>query len=278
MENSDDLKGLSHSERIKIENSLLKMKLTAEFGMTHSESDNDMDDDFENLWLKHLYNFEKSYSDSKRVKVFDYIGKPEYRKECDITDKEIESEFNRLMKLLKDCNIKLDFLCDYAVRLKYKFITEELFEEETDDIKIDGLMHCFVYEEFHPNHEYDLKNYTRIFFSKIFENYWNKDFDSHSLHKELILNGELLTNAEAADKIENYQNKNKTFDFDSISFDDIQFDISKKRAETTGIICLRFKENLDLKKLTREFFRINFEFDLFDFWVISSVEFDLFRN
>lgn len=45
----------------------------------------------------------------------------------------------------------LDFLCDVDDAEAYRFITEELMDEEIDDIRIEGLRHCFIYEEFHPN-------------------------------------------------------------------------------------------------------------------------------
>jgi len=45
----------------------------------------------------------------------------------------------------------------------YRFITEELFKEELDDIKIEGMTHHYIYEEFHPNHEHDIKNRCKEF-------------------------------------------------------------------------------------------------------------------
>jgi hypothetical protein len=61
------------------------------------------------------------------------------------------------MNLLNKHQIELSTLCDVNDRELYRFITEELFETETDDIKIEGMMSCFIYEEFHPNLDYDIR-------------------------------------------------------------------------------------------------------------------------
>jgi len=57
----------------------------------------------------------------------------------------------------------------YAPSVIYKFITEELFDHEMDDIMLPGFVHHFIYEEFHPNHEYDYagtpKSLTTISFA-----------------------------------------------------------------------------------------------------------------
>ena len=50
-------------EEIKQENALLKMKLTAEFGMT--DSGGNIDPEIENAWLKNIYEFEKSFAESR---------------------------------------------------------------------------------------------------------------------------------------------------------------------------------------------------------------------
>ena len=37
----------------------------------------------------------------------------------------------------------------------YRFAVEELFEYEMEDIRIPGMMHGFIYDEFHPDPVYD---------------------------------------------------------------------------------------------------------------------------
>ncbi|MBK6536623.1 MAG: hypothetical protein IPG09_02205 [Ignavibacteria bacterium] len=45
---------------------------------------------------------------------------------------------------MEENGIVLDTLCDYEDEVIYKFITEELFREETNNIRIEGMRHCFT--------------------------------------------------------------------------------------------------------------------------------------
>lgn len=72
MEKENDLPKLTPEEKLKFENDLLRSKLTAEFGMQKMESS--LNDESENQCLKYLYNFESSYSQGERIKLYDFIG------------------------------------------------------------------------------------------------------------------------------------------------------------------------------------------------------------
>ncbi len=61
------------------------------------------------------------------------------------------------MKLMHQNRLELDILGEYPDRLIYTFITEELFDHEMDDLQLPGYTTNFCYEEFHPNHELDIK-------------------------------------------------------------------------------------------------------------------------
>ena len=77
-------------EEIKQENALLKMKLTAEFGMT--DSGGNIDPEIENAWLKNIYEFEKAFAEHKGIKIYDYIGRPVYRNVSEIATEEVGTE------------------------------------------------------------------------------------------------------------------------------------------------------------------------------------------
>lgn len=59
---------------------------------------------------------------------------------------------------------------DTDEREAYRFITEELLDEEIDDIQIPGMVTHFVYEEFHPNDREDAKMWAEEFLSAFFSN------------------------------------------------------------------------------------------------------------
>ena len=262
----------AYRKDLRKENDLLKMKLTAEFGMQHSESK--MDEELENEWLNYIYSFEKSYAESKRVKIYDFIGKPEFKKFDELAENEVESELERLYELLQKNNIILDCICDYKDDVIYKFITEELFQEETDDIRIDGLNHCYLYEEFHPNHEYDLKNNTEELFTKIYDGKWNEEFDNYSLYDELILNSTEISKAGFEKHISDFHKSNSYFKTDSIKFDNIVFNLQSGKAEASGTVILKISDNFNIQKKYNEDFKLNFELNEIGYWEISCIEFE----
>jgi hypothetical protein len=65
---------------------------------------------------------------------------------------------------MNEHNIVLDTLCPVDDKELYRFITEELFFHEIDNIQVEGMMTCFTYEEFHPNAEYDICQAYDYFF------------------------------------------------------------------------------------------------------------------
>jgi len=165
-------------ENLRFENEIKKIKLSREHGAHFSESDetSNLNPRLEAEFLDYVEQFEKAYDDCKQIPVYDFIGKPKYKKAEDIPDKEIQSELEKIMLVMNKNGIYLDTLCEVDDRVLYRFITEELFLYETDDIKVAGMMCNFIYEEFHPNHEYDIRNHSIEFI----ESYLNKESDYYT--------------------------------------------------------------------------------------------------
>lgn len=149
-------------EKLRIENELKKMKLMLEHGAMFSDNQAKMplDPFIENQFLNNIEAFERSYNNAERIVLFDFINRPDYPKVDDIPDSLIHTELDRIMDILNKNGIQLDTLCDVDEREIYRFITEELFSHQMDDMRIPGMMTCFIYEEFHPNHEYDIRNHS----------------------------------------------------------------------------------------------------------------------
>jgi hypothetical protein len=147
-------------ERLRQENQIKRMKLRLQYGADiplESEIKN-LSPEIESKFLDSLEKFEIAYRQADRIQVYDYIGKPKCRKTDTIPDSEVRNELNQIIKVLTNNQIGLDTLCIVDDRVLYRFITEELFFIETDNIRVDGMINHFVYEEFHPNHEYDIRN------------------------------------------------------------------------------------------------------------------------
>lgn len=155
-------------ENLHIENEILKLKMQAESNAI-IVTDSEMPPDLEAMFLQNVQQFEEAFRNVKPIKVYDYIQRPEYRPEFDMSDEEIVVELERLTDVMKQNNVCLHIEGKYLPRTVYKFITEELFDYETDDMQLPGMTQNFTYEEFHPNHELDIQRRAMDFFEDWFE-------------------------------------------------------------------------------------------------------------
>ena len=125
---------LSHDpdENKRMENELLQLKLKAELGVVAHISKN-IPPSIENIFLKNMLAFEAGLSEAAEIRIYELIGEPDFIPEAKLDDLSLEAAFNKLMDLMNQKQIALDFLGSYDCRTKYKFITEELFEEEVKE-------------------------------------------------------------------------------------------------------------------------------------------------
>jgi hypothetical protein len=154
----EDFSHLSGEERLKAENEFLKMKLMLEKGAQFGiESDVDLPAEAENEFLKNMIAFEAQFDAHKTIRVFDKIERPShFRSAADIPDEEIDKAWRELAGYLHRYGITLDVCSpNIPVRELYRFTVEELFEHEMDDINMPGMIHGFIYDEFHPDPVYD---------------------------------------------------------------------------------------------------------------------------
>lgn len=179
---------LSPEEELNAENNLLKEKLRLEHGMLMSDSPG-LSPETENHWLKHVYAFEQQYKDTKRTSLYDYIGRPAFKKWDTLSEKQVSEELGRIQKVMAKNNVQVDCICPCDDATLYKFITEELFAHEMDDMRIPGMTCHFTYEEFHPNHDYDLRQQVNDFLTSIFERQWKKEFDEFALAVKVTHSG-----------------------------------------------------------------------------------------
>lgn len=196
-------------ENLRIENEILKLKLQVEKGAVIGGQKN-LSPDIEQSFLQNVQKFENAWKDAKQVKVYDLTGKPEYKKENELTDNEIKTELEKLFDLLEKNNISLAVLGEYDPRIIYKFITEELFEHETDDVQLPGMTKNFIYEEFHPNHKMDIQDRTMDFLGDWFEQKFSEY--SWELNDPFILSdGTIIPKVEVLKKLNNIFNCYSSF-------------------------------------------------------------------
>ena len=172
------------NENKRMENELLQLKLKAELGVEAHISAN-TPPSIENIFLKNMLAFESGLADAEEIRIFELIGKPDFIPETKLDDFALEIALNKLMDLINEKQIALDFLGTYDCRNKYKFITEELFEEKVMNVQLPGMIMHFIYEEFHPNHKLDIEHKANKFINSWFSQ--EKEQLSFSLADALVL-------------------------------------------------------------------------------------------
>jgi hypothetical protein len=163
---------------LHMENELKKIKLILEHGadIFYPNDQHDLPPEIENEFLKTIEEFENAYRDCKKITVYDFIGKPEFKKSEVIPEREIAKELELILGILQENQIELTSICELEEREKYRFIVEELFQHEIEDMRMKGMMCCFIYEEFHPNHEFDIKDHAADFITS----FLNKESDYYT--------------------------------------------------------------------------------------------------
>ena len=179
---------LNREDDLNAENNLLKLKLGLEHGMQMADMSN-LRPELENEWLKSVYAFEQQFKDARRIKVYDYIGRPPFRKWDTLTPAEARIELENIQSVMEKNGVELDCLCEYDDAIIYRFITDELFQHEMDDMRGSGMTWHFIYEEFYPNHNYDLRRQASDFVKAIFTRPWKEEFDGIMLARKVSFSG-----------------------------------------------------------------------------------------
>ena len=80
----------------------------------------------------------------------------------------IRDELKRIKLLLNQHQLELDVLGEYPDRQIYRFITEEFFYHEMEDLDMKGYIHHFCYEDFHPNYRLEIRQRSVEFLTQWF--------------------------------------------------------------------------------------------------------------
>jgi hypothetical protein len=119
-------------------------------------------------WDEYFDDFERQLEEAPPITVRRRIGNPKIRPADEISDSEIEEELDKLLELLYNNTVVIDFLHDIEDRDAYIFIVEELMDETMDDIRIPDMYSHFIYEEFHPNDRDDIELWAGEFLDTFF--------------------------------------------------------------------------------------------------------------
>jgi len=208
-------------DKIRAANEEKKKKLTEEHGAYYSSmsTDNELAPEIESLFLDHVMSFENAFQHAKQVQLYDYIGNPPYRKLEELKEDDFADELNRITQIMVDHLVRLTTICDVPELELYRFITEELFFEEIDDMHVPGMFTNFIYEEFHPNHEYDIREHSYDFIRSYLDK--ENDFYKHLLTSE----------AEKADCHIHFRQAFSSFELNSFTIVELNYDTDKAEVQ-----------------------------------------------
>jgi hypothetical protein len=187
--------------RQRFQESLIQAKreqLRDEFGMQLDHVDSRLSPEAHNEWLDYVLEFECQIENAPRITVRQRIGNPQIEPVENIPFYALEEVVDDLLDLLAEHGIVIDFMGDWDYLGAYRFITDELLDEEMDDIRIEGMVSHFPA----TTPEYDVQMWVENFVLDVFwqeRNYFLAGLDKQPLFD---VTGEPITLAAFAQKVE----------------------------------------------------------------------------
>lgn len=187
----------------------------------------------------------------------------------EINDNDIDEELERIYAILNVYSVELSALCEVQPRELYRFITEELFKVEVNDIRIPGMRHAFIYEEFHPNHEYDIKNRC----SELVEHITTakcSELVSWGLNDQVSYNGELFTKEHLNDRMLTFVRSFEVLKIHKVTFVEVTVSDSQSQGKALCRVAFtgRYKDNLPFEHEGLWEFRLRIHYG---WWLVGYI-------
>ena len=269
MKNSPE-DALDPIEDLMASNEVMKLKLELDHSMVMSDAC-DLSPETENLWLNYVYNFEKLHKECGRTKVFDLLGRPAFARYDSLTNSQIHRELSGLRALMAEKNIALDCFCEYEDVVIYRFITEELFEFEMDAFIMEGMVRHFIYEEFHPNHDHDLRRYATQFIESILSRPWDEEYDAIMLTNRVAFHGNEHVPKRISSIVLAFQEAHTLIVVEKIEIKNVITDIANNRGMVEAHLAYLVHPRQGKKRLFEGECTIHFLYENDD-WSISAFE------
>ena len=275
MKNSAD-EALDPDDDLRASNELMKLKLELEHNMQMNDP-SALSPEIENQWLNQIYNFEMQYRDAPRIKVYDFIGRPSFLSADLLTSSQVKKELKRVLFLLEEKAILLDCCCIYDDLVMYRFVTEELFEHEMDSLSVKGMTHHFIYEEFHPNHDHDLRRFANDFIESIFNRKWDEQWGEHLLSNSIYFHDTEYTPSSMSSIISTFQEAHVLLMVEKITIENVTFDLDNNKG--TVEVQLEYKASPTLGKSRLVKGKSSIQFVLrYDWWIVCGFKFPGFGD
>lgn len=161
----EEFKGLPREDQVKAENAFLSMKLMAEYGaaMHICESEDPSTLELQNQFLRQVIQFEEDYAHTEYVPLGQLLDlRSVFPPLTQIPEEKREQAWKRMLGFLRSRNIDVGS-CSPRVKPEelYWFVREELHDVKVPSIPIAGTTTCFIYDEFHPDREYEAASFAQ---------------------------------------------------------------------------------------------------------------------
>ena len=254
----------------RADNELLKLKLELEFGMKMHET-SALNPEIENQWLRHIHDFEKQWKKTERIKVYDFIKRPPFRAIESLHENEISEALEQLEVLMCERGVSLECCCEYDPAVIYRFITVELFEEEMDNIFMEGGIHCFIYEEYYPNHDHEIRRKANDFIRSLYERKWDETYDKYLLSDRVTFGGKERVRLEIELIIQAFQESYSSFGDVRFEIESVTFDLKEKSGVLKGTLSYEAEFLQEKSKTFQGPCVLHFALDD-DTWAINELE------
>ncbi|MBK9048463.1 MAG: hypothetical protein IPL74_17870 [Bacteroidetes bacterium] len=163
--------------------------------------------------MEEAQNSLEDFEDVELIPIYDFIGKPDFVKESDLSDEQIPSELERIADLLFDKKIIFDVLSNIDERQIYKFLTEELFQHPILNMPDSEIGSHYFYEDIHPLNEFDTRKKCEEFIEMFFKS-------------ELRLNGKDLSLEGTSNSADLFNFRQAFDEFRNVKYEILNADIT----------------------------------------------------
>ena len=161
--------------------------------------------------------------------MYDFIGKPSFVPAESLTSEQLHTAIEDLRQHMEAHGVVLDFCCSYNDVVIYQFITNEFFAYQMDNIRMEDGVHGFNYEEFHPNHDNDLRRFSTDFINDVAGGKW-REYKTYVLSEVVCLHQKMYTRSRISSIIEIFQEFRSTLALEHLIIQNVTIDLESKKA------------------------------------------------
>jgi hypothetical protein len=173
----EELDALNPEEKMRMDNQIKRLELEvsgAKF-LEHNPDGMELPVEIEAQILDQILAFEKVKKSAKEVSLFEYLKKPKFKLVEELTSNELIKEKKRLMKVFERQGIILTSILPVEESEFYEFMTTDFLKIPMLDMRFDGIVRHFIYEEFRPNPQLEIMQAIYAFADAYFQEVENSE-------------------------------------------------------------------------------------------------------